>query len=1247
MTHHHSDSASDAWWRPAEQYAVSAEPTARFRVHPDSAKFPSATAPQPTPRSGAPDVAGNSLLPSHHRQRPRRPTPRAASKRGGRRPEVDVPERRPGLVLARPLGEQFELHHGDGGPDSSDDEDDLASLLAAQSALCCLRWRLWDRFVAAWVRWWTEPRVHGEDDHEAAAVSAAWVPHVGYGQGLRKVAWTTAWAVIHPDSIVRAWWDSAIHLLLLYVAIALPFVLGFDQSYTKTSPMGIVDFVVNAFFIVDIYLNFRTGVLVTSLDGVGAGVRTTYSINRRTIAINYLSGWFALDLLAALPWGVMTESLGAFMALAKLPRLLKLFRLLRLVRLLRLGPAMQKSRLLRNMATAQGITVARVLIYAMFTILILHLSACAWFFAAVLSSPTLENTWVSNVNLEDADLVTKYITSLYFVVITYTTIGYGDIVPVTTGERVLTCIGMLFGVVTLSYIVSTANSIMGTANKYEMAKAELDDAVDEFLTTQPMPSSLSARVKAYYGFVAQKQFNSDLDRDVLAPLPTELRREVVRDVYTPLLRRLPLLAACERLHSGLVLELAAALKLELYSCGDCVVMEGDWDTDMYFVSDGRLAVRQFHQTSAPTAAQKGALGPLTGAYQVAAQENAAGGGGGGGGGGGRAALSKLKAGASTAAQAIAAAATTAAAAGARAAATAAAAVGVGDAVASPPPPPASCVTGLSAANVSSEVPGAAERPAAAAPPAAAYDTPAATAAAAVHVDWRRLQVPSVPGDSWLAIYAGLLVLPDDKPVQGPHTLPAASAAAAAAAAAAAPAAWEQLAARRAAAEAEASESSSAAAAPPHGGAHALPLPPPAPAPLPPLAAPSVAHVPGGHLPKGPKLEPRVRSGGSAHSGGPPVAPTNSVLFTAAAGGGGGIGIGSGSGGGGGGELRTASKGKIYPFSGGAKTAAVAPAPGPAAVAPPDLAPSAFAGQAACLEECPPSPRPSLDGSSSSSGRGDSVSGAAIGPPSRAGSAAGSGPGPDPFAHPTASFAQRMTAEAVAQRLAAEEESSRRAQQAAADRGAAGGGGWGGGGGGFGAGAWHGEGEGQAKGAVRQTRVKWRMTYDPNVPSRRLRTIKTGQYFGEYGCLTGCPRTASVVASRMSEAYRLARSDLAAAMSQWPALRIAWAVCEDYGANERSRMRAFLKGGKAPPAAALTAGGGTGGDGGGLEGPSGGGGAEGLSSQARYRAFVRAFQYQARAGGGERGGGVEAESGGGGGGGGGGERESAGGMHRER
>ena len=53
--------------------------------------------------------------------------------------------------------------------------------------------------------------------------------------------------------------------------------------------------------------------------------------------------------------------------------------------------------------------------------------------------------------------------------------------------------------------------------------------------------------------------------------------------------------------------------------------------------------------------------------------------------------------------------------------------------------------------------------------------------------------------------------------------------------------------------------------------------------------------------------------------------------------------------------------------------------------------------------------------------------------------------------------------------------------------------------------------------------------------RLLGYLSSGQYFGEYSCLLGEVRTATVVAADFCELYSLARHDLEGVITKWPEL----------------------------------------------------------------------------------------------------------------
>lgn len=58
---------------------------------------------------------------------------------------------------------------------------------------------------------------------------------------------------------------------------------------------------------------------------------------------------------------------------------------------------------------------------------------------------------------------------------------------------------------------------------------------------------------------------------------------------------------------------------------------------------------------------------------------------------------------------------------------------------------------------------------------------------------------------------------------------------------------------------------------------------------------------------------------------------------------------------------------------------------------------------------------------------------------------------------------------------------------------------------------------------------------PDPACRHLGYLHPGEYFGEYSCLLGQERSATVVASSYVELYSLSRADLEVVLQQWPEL----------------------------------------------------------------------------------------------------------------
>ena len=57
-------------------------------------------------------------------------------------------------------------------------------------------------------------------------------------------------------------------------------------------------YIVDAFFVMDIFVNFNTAVVVNELELI---------TDRKKIAIHYIKSWFLIDLLSVIPFDIIFE----------------------------------------------------------------------------------------------------------------------------------------------------------------------------------------------------------------------------------------------------------------------------------------------------------------------------------------------------------------------------------------------------------------------------------------------------------------------------------------------------------------------------------------------------------------------------------------------------------------------------------------------------------------------------------------------------------------------------------------------------------------------------------------------------------------------------------------------------------------------------------------------------------------------------------------------------------------------------
>jgi hypothetical protein len=143
--------------------------------------------------------------------------------------------------------------------------------------------------------------------------------------------------------------------------MATPLVIAF--SIDIKSPFLIaLDLFIDVFFMLDIILNFRTGYFPWN--------KSTECTDPKRVAIQYVQGWFVVDLIATVPWGQLLTFLGNWP---------KIFRSIKLVRLFKVPQFMET--LDNHISISKAGVAAVFLVLGM--VLMVHWAACLFFFISL------------------------------------------------------------------------------------------------------------------------------------------------------------------------------------------------------------------------------------------------------------------------------------------------------------------------------------------------------------------------------------------------------------------------------------------------------------------------------------------------------------------------------------------------------------------------------------------------------------------------------------------------------------------------------------------------------------------------------------------------------------------------------------------------------------------------------------------------------------------------------------------------
>ncbi|XP_056894219.1 potassium/sodium hyperpolarization-activated cyclic nucleotide-gated channel 2 [Takifugu flavidus] len=389
--------------------------------------------------------------------------------------------------------------------------------------------------------------------------------------------------IIHPYSDFRFYWDFTMLMFMVANLIIIPVGITFFKDET-TTPWIIFNVISDTFFLMDLVLNFRTGIVFED--------NTEIILDPDKIKKKYLKTWFVVDFVSSIPVdyiflivekGIDSEVYKTARAL-RIVRFTKILSLLRLLRLSRLIRYIHQWEEIFHMTYDLASAVMRIFNLIGMMLLLCHWDGCLQFLVPMLQDfPS--DCWVSLNKMVNDSWSELYSFALFKAMSHMLCIGYGRQAPESMSDIWLTMLSMIVGATCYAMFIGHATALIQSLDSSRRQYQEKYKQVEQYMSFHKLPADFRQKIHDYYEHRYQgKMFDEE---SILEELNEPLREEIVNFNCRKLVASMPLFANAD---PNFVTAMLTKLRFEVFQPKDYIVREGTIGKKMFFIQHGVVSI---------------------------------------------------------------------------------------------------------------------------------------------------------------------------------------------------------------------------------------------------------------------------------------------------------------------------------------------------------------------------------------------------------------------------------------------------------------------------------------------------------------------------------------------------------------------------------------------------------------------------------------------------------------------------------
>ena len=319
---------------------------------------------------------------------------------------------------------------------------------------------------------------------------------------------------------------------------------------------------------------------------------------RKYIFLHYLSSWFFIDFIQSIPFFTLFKymdklhlknqnkfynsqvneynKVNRLLYLIIMVKIIKLYKMLHEnITMFKIGEIISKIEIIDDYG---------YLLFSLFySITSINLCACIFIFIGTNSHPG----WLIKINIQDEPYIDKYITSVYYILVTITTVGYGDITGSSYPDIIYQMFLLIIGTIAYSFVISYFSNYIVKINQKSITFQKNVGILEEIRLHHP-----NLDEKLYQEILKNlyiEQLYEKNDKNILFDcLPLTLKNKLIMEMYKDFINNFTFFK--DNHHSDFIVKVVTSLKPLLTFKNDTLIQEGDYVKEIFFVKKGVLVL---------------------------------------------------------------------------------------------------------------------------------------------------------------------------------------------------------------------------------------------------------------------------------------------------------------------------------------------------------------------------------------------------------------------------------------------------------------------------------------------------------------------------------------------------------------------------------------------------------------------------------------------------------------------------------